>query len=68
MAKCMGCKKNLLRCKCNLSIKGGKPMRRVPGGEHTRNFTRNGTTWCGACGCRVQSGRCDNGACKTRSA
>lgn len=66
MARCLGCKRNLLLCECNLTIKQSKPMRRVPGGERTRNFRRNGTMWCKACGCRVQDGRCDNGACKTR--
>lgn len=67
MARCMGCKRNLLRCDCNLSIRNSKPMRRVPGGERTRNYRKNGQTWCKACGCLVRDGECSNGTCKTRA-
>lgn len=68
MARCLGCRKNLLwGCNCNLTIKNSKGQRRLAGGERTRNFRRNGVLWCKACGCRVQNGQCDNGACKTRA-
>lgn len=66
MARCLGCKKNLIFCECNLTIRNGKPTRRVPGGERTRNFRRNGQLWCKVCGCLVRDGQCSNGTCSTR--
>lgn len=77
MARCLGCKKSLLRCSCH--SKELKPVREkakvTDSRGRTRTVTRNSKTvqvdargieWCTTCSCRVWQGTCTNATCSTR--
>lgn len=61
MARCMLCRKSLLRCKCH-SAPAGTTTKTKAG-----NTVRNGIEWCGKCSCRVVAGRCTNVQCSTNA-
>lgn len=59
MARCMVCRKSLLRCDCWTS--GTEKTKPAKG--RTQNRVKNGIEWCGKCSCRVIDGRCTNAQC-----
>lgn len=65
MAKCMWCRKSLLKCNCYSDNSGTAKKRSTGGGRPVRDTVRGNTQWCGACSCRVMNGRCTNVQCST---
>lgn len=77
MARCMQCRKSLLRCACHSNPT--KPVREkakvTDKNGRTRTVTRNSKTvsvdgrgieWCTKCSCRVLNNQCTNATCSTR--
>lgn len=62
MARCMVCRKSLLRCNC---WSGGTEKKKPAAGSKVRNVVKNGIEWCGKCSCRVINGRCTNAQCSS---
>ena len=63
MARCMVCRKSLLRCNCHNGSDSTPTSRR----RQENTTTAKGVTWCGRCNCRVMNGKCTNARCSSHS-